>query len=235
MNCIIVDDEPIARQGLLSLAAKVPSLIVKGLFKNAREAREYIETNPVDLIFLDIQMPGVSGIEFARSIPKKTLIIFTTAHQQYALESYEIDALDYLVKPIWEERFLKAVTKAIEYHFFLSDDFEKSKPDALEENSIIVKADRRVYKILHKDICYIEGMKDYSVIHTKDNKIITAMNLKTIHSYLPESQFKRISKSYIANKNQVTSVGTNTVFINETELPLGNIYRKAFIDCFLDN
>jgi len=232
MTCIIVDDEPIARQGLLSFAAKVPALIVKGMFKNTREAQDYIEKNPVDLILLDIQMPGISGMAFARSVPKKTFIIFTTAHPQYALESYEIDALDYLVKPIRQERFLKAVNKAIEYYFFLSDDFKKSKPVALEENRITIKADRRLYKILHNDISHIEGMKDYSIVFTKDTKIITAMNLKTIHSHLPEATFKRISKSYIVNKKQVTSVASNTVYINETELPLGNTYRKAFMESF---
>lgn len=234
MNCIIVDDEPIARQGMISLVAKESKLVVKGVFKNVAEARFYIENNPVDLIFLDIQMPGTNGIEFAKCISKKTFIIFTTAHPQYALESYEIDALDYLVKPIREERFIKAVNKALEYSFFLSDDFEKTKVDRIEENSIIVKADRRIYKILHKDIFYIEGMKDYSVIYTKQNKIITAMNLKTIHSNLPDQLFKRISKSYIVNEQQVTSVATNSVLVNDTELPLGNVYRKEFIENFLE-
>ncbi|ASK28929.1 DNA-binding response regulator [Chryseobacterium sp. T16E-39] len=233
MNCIIVDDEPIARQGILNLTAKVPDLIVKGLFKNSNEARLYLEKNVVDLIFLDIEMPGINGIEFAKSISKKTLVIFTTAHAQYALESYEIDAIDYLLKPISEDRFLKAATKAIEFNYFLSDDFEKSSFESIGENSIIVRADRRIYKILHKDIFFIEGMKDYSIINSKDNKIITAMNLKTILSQLPPQFFKRISKSYIVNYHHVLSVSPHAVHLQGIELPLGNTYRNEFINEFI--
>ncbi|WP_261511983.1 LytR/AlgR family response regulator transcription factor [Chryseobacterium paludis] len=234
MNCIIVDDEPIARQGILNLIAKVPDLIVKGHFKNSNEAKLYMENNLVDLVFLDIEMPGTNGIDFAKSIPKKTLVIFTTAHAQYALESYEIDAVDYLLKPIKEDRFLKAVAKAIEFSYFLSEDYEKSSFESIEENSIIIRADRRIYKILHKDILFIEGMKDYSVINSKDNKIITAMNLKTILSNLPPQFFKRISKSYIVNYHHVTSVSSHNVHLNGIELPLGTTYRNEFINNFIN-
>ncbi|PWN70085.1 DNA-binding response regulator [Chryseobacterium phosphatilyticum] len=233
MNCIIIDDEPIARQGMLSLIAAVPELRITGIFKNATEAKSYIEKNPVDLIFLDIRMPGLNGLDFARSIPKKTFIIFTTAYSHYAMESYEIDALDYLLKPIRKDRFLKAVHKAIEYRFFLSDDFEKTRVTHLESNSITVKADRRIYKILHQDILYIEGLKDYSIIFTEDARITTAMNLKTVQSHLPETTFKRISKSYIANADKITTILPKSVIIKEAELPLGNVYRKEFIRDFL--
>jgi len=232
ISCIIIDDEPIARQGMLRLIEKVPELMVKGVFKNAEEARIYLIDHEVDLLFLDIQMPGVNGVEFAKNLSKKTLVIFTTAYVQYALESYEVDAIDYLVKPIRPERFAKSVSKALEFSNFLSDSFEKSQYKLSDENSIIIRADRRDYKVLFRDILYIEGMKDYVVFYLQDCKLITAMNLKTAHSKLPEDQFKRISKSYIVNKAWVSSVANHAVFIHDIEIPLGMAYREDFIACY---
>lgn len=229
MNCIIVDDEPIARQGMISLVMRSPDLILKGYFKNVMETRKYLAENTVDLIFLDVQMPGINGLDFAHSLPKNTLIIFTTAYAQYALDSYEVDAIDYLVKPIHEDRFFKAVTKAAQFHYLLSDQVTKSKYESNDHGILMVRADRKLHRVMFKDILYLEGMKDYVIINFDSDRLITAMNLKTAQSKLPPSVFKRISKSYLVNINHVTSVGNHNVHIRNQELPLGISYKDAFI------
>jgi DNA-binding LytR/AlgR family response regulator len=232
MNCIIIDDEPIARQGMLKFISKVPELILKGVFKNTNDAREFLDSHPISLIFLDIQMPGINGVEFAKTLSKNTLVIFTTAHIKYALDSYEVDAIDYLVKPIREERFIKAVNKALEYNYLLLDSYEKGQYKTSGENSILIRADRRDYKILYSDILFIEGMKDYVIIHLCSGKLITAMNLKAVHSKIPENLFVRVSKSYIVNISHITAIANHAVFINDIELPLGTSYRKYFMQFY---
>ncbi|MDR1403514.1 MAG: response regulator, partial [Tannerellaceae bacterium] len=159
MKCIIVDDEPIARKGVKKLVDQISQLELSDSFNSAEAASKYIQTAEVDLIFLDIQMPGINGIEFARSIPKHTLIIFTTAYSEYALDSYEVDAIDYLVKPIDPAKFRKAVDKAITYHSLLLDEEKKSVENEADE-CIFVKSDRRFFKVNQKDIHFKEWQKD---------------------------------------------------------------------------
>lgn len=234
MNCIIVDDEPIARKGVKRLIDQIPQLILLESFSSAEAAAEYIQTTTVDLIFLDIQMPGINGIEFARSIPKHTLIIFTTAYSEYALDSYEVDAIDYLVKPIDPAKFRKAVDKAIIYHSLLMDEETKSVED-IEDEYIFVKSDKRFFKVNLKDILFIEGLKDYVIIQMDDQRIITRMNVKTIHDLLPKNIFLRINRSYIVNKNHIDSFDNNDVFIKKHEIAIGNQYRVAFFDELMRN
>ncbi|MDL2247570.1 DNA-binding response regulator, partial [Bacteroides sp. OttesenSCG-928-J23] len=185
MKCIIIDDEPIARKGIKKLVDQISQLELLGSFNSAEAASEYIQTTNVGLIFLDIQMPGINGIEFARSIPKHTLIIFTTAYSEYALDSYEVDAIDYLVKPIDPIKFRKAVDKAITYHSLLMDEEEKD----VEDECIFVKSDRRFFKVNLKDILFIEGLKDYVIIQMEEQRIITRMNVKNMHDLLPKATF----------------------------------------------
>ena len=180
MKCIIVDDEPIARKGMQKLVAQIPDLELLEAFNSAESAALYLISNSVDLIFLDIQMPGINGIEFAKSIPKHTLIIFSTAYSEYALDSYEVEAVDYLVKPIDPERFKKAVDKAISYHSLLVSEEKKSVED-IEEDFIFVKSDRRFFKVGLNDILFIEGLKDYVILQLEEQRIITRMNLKNMH------------------------------------------------------
>lgn len=233
MKCIIVDDEPLAREGMSLLINTVKGLDLMGSFSNAAAASEYISENEVDLIFLDIQMPGINGIDFAKTIPKKTLVIFTTAYAEYALDSYEVEAVDYLVKPVKPERFQKAVTKAISYLRLIDNDssgnIEKIAPDYF-----FVKADRKFFKAYFKDILFIEGLKDYVILHTEEQKIITAMNIRTIHEQLPQNIFVRVSKSYIINIRQITSFDNNTIFIQKNEIPIGNAYRDYFFNEFVN-
>lgn len=233
MKCIIVDDEPLAREAIRLLIDKTKDLILLDSFSNAGAASAYLKDITVDLIFLDIQMPGTSGINFAKTIPEKTLVIFTTAFSEYALESYEADAIDYLIKPVKPERFIKAVEKALSYHKLLFADKTYNSIETISEDYFFVKADRKIFKLLFKDIQFIQGLKDYVVMQTEEQKIITAMNIKTIHEQLPHNIFVRISKSYIINVQQITSFDNNTVFIKTHEIPIGNAYRNYFFEEFV--
>lgn len=231
MRCIIVDDEPIAREGVKLLIAEIPQFEILKSFNNAEDASTFINETDVDLIFLDINMPGINGIEFARTIPKQTLIIFTTAYSQYALDSYEVDAIDYLLKPIDPVKFRKAVNKAIVYHSLLINE-EKDNVDSVDNNFIFVKSDRRYFKVQLSDILFIEGLKDYVIIQMENKRIITRMNLKTIHEQLPNKIFLRVNKSYIVNKDHIESFDNNDVFIRNYEIAIGNSFRDDFFEIF---
>lgn len=231
MNCIIVDDEPLARETVELLIKDDGRLNLIGSFNNARSASQFISTNSVDLIFLDIQMPGINGIDFARTIPRTTLIVFTTAYSEYALDSYEVDAIGYLVKPIETERFSRVVDKAVSYHTLLINE-EKEKIEDITEDFFFVKSERKYIKVNYKDILFVEGLKDYVVIHVEGKKIITKMYLKTIQELLPESLFFRINRSYIVNLQHIDSFDNNDVFIGNYEITIGNGCRDAFFSIF---
>ncbi|AZB29861.1 LytR/AlgR family response regulator transcription factor [Chryseobacterium balustinum] len=232
MNCIIVDDEPLARAEMQSLILEVSKINILGSFSNAPAALEFLKTNAVDLIFLDIEMPLVNGLEFAKMLPKDCLIIFTTAYSQYALKSYELDAIDYLLKPIEKPRLEKAIEKAILYHQLLSQGTVKNTVESNTKEFLFIKADRRFYKLNFDEIKFVEGLKDYVVIHTKTQKLITAMNLKTIHQKLSAEIFSRVSKSFVVNLNSIDSFDNHTIYIDESEIPLGEVYRSAFFTAY---
>lgn len=232
MKCIIVDDEPIARKGIRSLVARVPELELLEMFNNASSAADYLTNHPVELIFLDIQMPGVTGIEFARDVPKTTLIIFTTAYTEFALDSYEVDAVDYLVKPIEFERFRKAVDKALNYYSLLTNG-EKEDIEQVEDDYLFVKSERRYFKVNFEDILFIEGLKDYVILQLTDQRVITKMSLKAIHEQLPRHTFFRINKLYIVNTLHINSFDNNDVFIRMHEIAIGNSYREEFFDKYV--
>lgn len=228
MNCIIVDDEPLARQEMKALIEDVSELEIAGQFSNADIALDFIKGNKVDLIFLDIEMPMVTGLEFAAQISRDTLVIFTTAHAQYALESYGLDAIDYILKPVEKKRLEKAIAKARVYHTLLSDPAQKATLQSNTADYLLVKAERRFFRIFFADIRYIEGLKDYVVIHMANQKVITAMNLKTIHKKIPQDQFLRVSKSYVANLKLIDSFDHHTIYLGDQEIPLGDVYKKEF-------
>lgn len=233
MTCIIVDDEPLARKAIEKMVYQTDNLEVVASFNGADATREFLAKNAVDLVFLDIQMPGVNGIEFARTIPKKTLVVFTTAFHEFASESYEVDAIDYLMKPIKLERFQKAVEKAQTYCKLFHTDYINSNIENISDGYIFVRAERRIHKVHFSDILFIEGLKDYVVIYLENQKVITLMNIKTIHDLIPKSFFVRVSKSYVINVNNIDSVDNNTVYIGENEIPIGNIYRDHFFNEFV--
>lgn len=245
MNCIVVDDEPLAREAMKLLIEESGRLQLVGSFNSAATASDFMEQNVVDLVFLDIQMPGITGIEFARTISKRTLVIFTTAYTEYALDSYEVDAIDYLIKPVEAERFQKAVDKALSYHSLLlkEEKDEKEEKEAKEEKEVMetivaaeyffVKAERRYFKVNYSDIVFIEGLKDYVILQLNDQRIITRMSLKAIFDLLPKSLFLRVNKSYIVNTNYIESFDNNDIFIKSYEIAIGNSYRDDFFEGFV--
>lgn len=239
MNCIIVDDEPLAREAMKLLIEESGSLQLAGSFNSASTASEFMEQHVVDLVFLDIQMPGITGIEFARTISKRTLVIFTTAYTEYALDSYEVDAIDYLIKPVEFGRFQKAVDKAVSYHSLLLKEIVETKEDKSAMEPIVaadyffVKAERRYFKVNFSDILFIEGLKDYVILQLSDQRIITRMSLKAMFDLLPKSLFLRVNKSYIVNTNHIESFDNNDIFIKTYEIAIGNSYRDEFFEEFV--
>lgn len=235
MKCIIVDDEPLAREAVQMLIAKTNDLELLYAFNGAESARKFLKENPntVNLIFLDIQMPGINGIEFSNSIPKETLVVFTTAFSEFAVDSYNVDAVDYLIKPVRLERFQKAVEKARSYSKLFEKKNETLNIEPATDDYLFVKAERKMFKLYFKDILFIQGLKDYVILHTESQKVITAMNIKTIQDQLPKSIFVRVSKSYIVNSKRLDSLDNNTIYIGENEIPIGNIYRDFFFNEFV--
>ena len=228
MKCIIVDDEPLAREEMSNLVQEISALEIVGEFSSAIVAMEFLKNNAVDLLFLDIEMPTINGLDFAQSLPTDKLVILTTAYSQYALQGYELDAIDYLLKPIKKERLAKAIAKAIAYQKLLTFHEQKNTFEASNDNSILIKSDRKYYKITFDEIKFIEALKDYVVIYTRNNKLITAMNLKTIHQKLNSELFIRVSKSYLINLSFIDSFDSHTIYIDDAEIPIGEIYRNDF-------
>ena len=234
MTCIIVDDEPLARQGMEMNIANAASLQLLGSFSSALAAGDFLHKQKIDLMFLDINMPVLSGLDFLKTLRDSPLVVFTTAYPQYALESYELDAIDYLVKPIRIERFLKAVNKAENHLRLLQQEANNNQVEKIEDDFIYIKADRKYFKIWFKDILYIEGLKDYVIIHTSDNKVITSMNVKTIAAQLPAALFARVSKSYIVNTLHISSFDNELIYIQNNEIPLGQGFKDDFIKQYID-
>lgn len=227
MKCLIIDDEPIARMGMKRLVSRHPFLEITASLGSAEEALDYLKENEVDLIFLDIQMPGLTGLEFARTLPQKTMIIFTTAYSEYAADSYDVDAIDYLVKPIDPQRFDRAVEKARSYSALLAEADRQTESPVITSDYLIVKADRKYVRVHMPDIKYIEGLKDYLIIHLPEKKIITRMTIKAMEELLPKPQYFRVNKSYIVNLSAIDSFDNNDIFIGTQEIAISPVLRPA--------
>lgn len=233
MKCIIVDDEPLAREAIQMLIDQTANVQLLGSFNSPETASRFLKENAVDVVFLDIQMPGTNGIEFAKTISKETLVIFTTAFSEFAIDSYDVDAVDYLIKPVKLERFQKGVEKAAAYSKLLKTKDAGNHIENITDDYFFVKAERKIFKLYFNNVLFIEGLKDYVVLHTENQKVITAMNIKTIHDQLPNNLFVRVSKSYIINAKHIESVDNNTVYIGKNEIPIGAIYRDFFFNEFV--
>jgi DNA-binding LytR/AlgR family response regulator len=229
MTCIAVDDEPLALEGMAFNIKKIERLQLLGSFSNALDAHRFLKENTVDLIFLDINMPDLTGMDFARILTNPPMIIFTTAYSEYAVESYEVAAIDYLTKPIRFQRFFQAVAKA-EEHFKNKDKIEEPDLPTKVSDYILIKANRRTHRVALNDILYIEGLKDYVIVYTQTEKLATAMNIKTIGFQLPEIHFVRINKSYIVNLNHINSFDTDFVRVGSKELPIGMVFKADFLN-----
>ncbi len=223
MKCMVVDDEPVALEILKDYITKVPFLESAGFFRDPLKAIDFLNESDVDLIFLDINMPDLTGIQFLKSLKKPPLTVFTTAYSEYALESYDYDAVDYLLKPIEFDRFLKAVNKAHEL-FHMKTTFPKNR------EHILIKSGTDYFKIKTNDIFYIRGTGNYVTFVTMKKEILSLMTMKHALEILPQSQFFRIHKSYIINFQHVDRIETEQVKIRDEYLPIGDSYRDPFFD-----
>ncbi|SDS51602.1 two component transcriptional regulator, LytTR family [Polaribacter sp. KT25b] len=219
IRCLIIDDEPSSQNVLKSFIQKIDYLELIHVCNNALEALEFLKSNTVDLFFLDINMPQLSGIDFYKSLKNPPKVIFTTAYSEYALEGFEVDATDYLLKPFSFDRFVKAVSKV--------KDLNDAKIDY-----IIVKSDKKLHQIKIEDIYFIEGLGDYIKVHLKNNYLVTYKSLKMMHNLLPKSIFIQVHKSFIINKNKLDYIEGNLAIINSQKVPLGQKYKKEFLDHF---
>lgn len=228
ITCVAIDDEPLALEVIKRFSEKTPGLDLKGLFSNPLDALNFIEQEKVDLVFLDIHMPELTGMQLISSVTYKPMIIFTTAYAEYALESYEFDAVDYLLKPIPFERFVKAVNKAQQAQENSTSSNALPVSNTPNQDYIFIKSDTRFFKVNIDDIKYIEGMRDYVAVHTPKQRILTLMSMTKILEKLPSNRFRRVHKSYIIGVNHISLVQHNRVYIGETEIPISNSYKESF-------
>lgn len=238
ISCIAIDDEPLALQKMHDYILRVGYLDLLAEFDNALEAIEYLKNNQVDLIFLDIQMEELTGIQMIEAMKEKPKVIFTTAYDEYAIKGYELDICDYLLKPISFSRFLQACEKV---HSIMDTDNEVeyqptiASPDIKTPEFFFVKDGSVSHKIKIDDILYVEGMKDYLRIHTADKKVMTLLSFKKLEQSLCYPKFVRIHKSYLVAVDKISSIERNRVTINNEILPVGESYRRQFFDVIDDN
>lgn len=228
ITCIITDDEPYARKGLQGYIEKISFLDLKGSCEDALQLNSLLERQPVDLLFLDIQMPLITGIEFLKTVRNPPKVIFTTAYEQYAIQGFELEVMDYLLKPISYERFLKAATKAKDY-------FEMSTISEQGQTYLFLKANGKFEKIVFTDILFIEGMENYVSIHLKDKKIVTHTTIKSLLEKLPARQFIQTHKSYIAGIQKIDTIDGNILHIQKHRVPVSKYLRKAVMETILNH
>lgn len=227
LRCALVDDEPLALSLLESYVRKTPFLQLSGTYSSAVEAMNELPTHPVDLLFLDIQMPELSGLEFSRMVDLHTRVIFTTAFGQYALDSYRVNALDYLLKPISYVDFLQASNKALQWF--------KRTSEQTEIDRIFVKSDYKLVQIELEKILYVEGLKDYVKIYTENapKPILSLMSLKAMEELLPPTRFMRVHRSFIVRKDKIRIVARGRIVFEKTYIPVSDSYKQSF-QTFLD-
>ncbi len=226
VKAIIVDDEPLARQVIMQYAKDIPDLDILCSCGNAIDASKTLRENPVDIMFLDVNMPKMSGIDFLKNLSKPPLVILTTAYTDYALEGYELNILDYLKKPFSFERFFKAYEKAQERLELLSA--HTNTPKAKQSEYIFIKSNKKAVRVEIDSICYIEGLGDYIKIHVADKHYITNLSMKKMEDLLPSDLFIRIHKSFIIRLDSIQAIEGNMVEIHAAKLPIGNNYKAAF-------
>lgn len=231
LNCIIIDDEPLARKGLKEYIADIEFLHLTGEFDNPLKATGIISSGEVHLLFLDIQMPKITGIDFFKTLHHAPPVIFTTAYPQYALDGFELNALDYLVKPISFDRFFKAVLKAKEYYEIR----EKNTNEATTTSAgyFFIKADNKLVKLFFDDILFAEALQNYVVIHTKDKKYISYLTFKSVEEYLPVDQFIKTHKSYIISAGKIESIEGNNIRIGSHDVPISRNMKEEVMEKLL--
>ncbi len=221
IKCIAIDDEPLALQVIQEYCQRISFLYLEKVFTNTDEAKEYLKNNKIEILFLDIQMPDINGLQFYKSLPTKPIVVFTTAYKDYAVEGFSVDAIDYLLKPFEYDRFLKACYKAKEYVEFLSS-------QELQLNSLFVKVNYEIMKINLKDIELIEALDDYIKLYIKPTPVLTLMTLKSITEKLPSRDFLRVHRSFIVPIHKIEKFSKTKVFVIGKEIPIGSSYSNVY-------
>jgi DNA-binding LytR/AlgR family response regulator len=226
IRCIIIEDERLAQDVIRSHIEQCGRFNLLGIYRNAQEATAFLENEEVDLIFLDIQLPGMTGLNFLRSLSNPPLVVFTTSYPEYALESYEFNVIDYLLKPVSYERFLKTIDKIIDGKIFKTPT-ANIKP--LRREHIFIRSNGKFFRIGFSDIIYVEGMKDYLKIHTAEHVIVTHQAMGEMENILPADQFVRIHKSYIVSVARIKAIFGNSVDMEKVLLPIGLNYKERIM------
>ncbi|UMB59646.1 LytTR family DNA-binding domain-containing protein [Lutibacter sp. A80] len=226
INCIAIDDEPLALRQITSYIEKTPFLELQQSFESAIEALSYLEKNSVELMFVDINMPDLNGMDFVKSLENPPKIIFTTAYSEYALEGFKVDALDYLLKPIDYATFLKSSNKAKSWF-----NLQNSKPEQINSNDdfLFIKSEYKILRVKLNDIKYIEGMREYVRIHLANEKpIMTLLSMKAVEQQLPSDSFMRVHRSYIVNLKMITTIERNRIVFDKAYIPISEQHKEEF-------
>ena len=229
INCVIIDDEPLAREGLASYVREVDFLNLSGSGENPLELLPLMERQVIDLVFLDIQMPKMNGIEFLKILQKPPMVVITTAFPSYALEGFQLNVLDYLLKPVTFERFFKATAKARDYHRLLNRPAVENSGANEADDYFFIKCGTKYEKVLFEDILYVEGMQNYVNIYTLKGKYMTILSLKSLEENLDKKAFMRVHKSYIVAVNKIDGIEGNEIFIQNNRIPISRNYRDQVI------
>ena len=231
ITCIIIDDEPLARKGLKEYVTDVDFLNLIGEFDNPLKAAELISRGEVQLLFLDIQMPKITGLDFFKTLQNAPPVVFTTAYPQYALEGFEVNALDYLVKPVSFDRFFKAVLKAKEFY----EVRDTNRKETESSDYFFIKADNKLVKILFDEVLYVEALQNYVTIHTAARKYMTYLTFKSVEDYLPTDKFLKVHKSYIVAASKIDSIEGNDIRIGQQHIPISRNQKDEVMDKLLKN
>lgn len=240
IKTLIVDDEPLALDVLETYISKIPELQLVQRCQNALEANDALKKHDIDLMFLDIQMPQLTGVDFLKSLTKPPMVVFTTAYSDYALEGFELDAVDYLLKPISLDRFMKSVNRVMDLIDLQRNKQSETVVETSQEDPFMfVKADKKLVKVNFSEVLYIEGLKDYVIIRMESNRVITLQTMKSLEEKLPQGMFRRIHRSYIVNVNKIEAIVGNMVEVMEKgtakHLPIGKNYRDELLDMINQN
>jgi DNA-binding LytR/AlgR family response regulator len=224
ISCIIIEDERLAQDVIRNHVQQAGKFNLLGVYRNANEAKQALDTMQVDLMFLDIQLPGMTGLNFLRSLTNPPLVVFTTAYPEYALESYEFNVIDYLVKPVSYERFSKTIDKIIDGNIFKNP---ANEIRTFQRDHLFIRSNGRFYRVTFSEIIYVEGMKDYLKIHTNEHVIVTHQTMGDMEKILPANQFIRIHKSYIVSLERISAIFGNSVDMSKALLPIGPNYKEV--------
>jgi DNA-binding LytR/AlgR family response regulator len=231
IKCVVIDDEPLARKGLIEYISDIDFLQLAGEFDNPLKAAGLISSGDVQLLLLDIQMPKITGIDFFKSLQAPPPVIFTTAFPQYALDGFEVNALDYLVKPVSADRFLKAAMKAKEYYEMR----EKNAKEAAPADYFFIKADNKLVRLSFDDVLYVEALQNYVTVHTRDKKYMTYLTFKSVEEYLPDDKFIKVHKSYIVAASKIDSIEGNDIRIGQQHIPISRNQKDEVMEKLLKN